>query len=286
MNPIVQTFFDRATGTATHLVRDPATGQAALIDPVLDYDPHAGRLSTSSAAAILRAIQAQNLTLAYVLETHIHADHLSAGDWFRRRTGAKIAIGARISRAQEACIPLFEMPAPEAGVFDHLLEDGDTLALGNLTLRVLHTPGHTQSCVTYLFGDAAFVGDTMFMPDFGTARADFPGGDARTLYRSIRRILALPDTTRIFVGHDYLPAGREEYQWETTVAAARAANVHVHDGVSEDDFVAMRQARDAMLRPPALILPALQVNVRAGALPEASPAGRVFLKIPLALVED
>jgi len=283
MKPIVQTFFDQTTATATHLVHDPATRQAALIDPVLDYEPHGGILSTRSAAAILDAIRAQNLTLAYVLETHIHADHLSAGDWFRRHTGAKIGIGARISRAQEVFVPLFELPAPEANVFDHLLEDGDTLPLGPLTIRVLHTPGHTPACVTYLIGDAAFVGDTMFMPDFGTARADFPGGDARTLYRSIRRVLALPGETRIFVGHDYLPAGRTEYQFQTTVAAARAGNVHVHDGISEDEFVAMRQARDATLRPPALILPALQVNVRAGALPEASPAGRVFLKIPLSV---
>lgn len=283
MRPQVQTFFDHATSTATHLVIDPATRTAAIIDPVLDFEPKGAVISTASADAVLAAIAGQGLKLAYVLETHAHADHLSAADYIRRKTGAELVIGAQITQVQKTFIPVFEADdvVADGRVFDHLLSEGDTLPLGELSIEVLHTPGHTPACITYLIGDAAFVGDTLFMPDYGTARADFPGGDAATLYRSIRKIMALPPETRIFVGHDYLPAGRDEFHWETTVAEQRARNIHTHDGVSEDAFVAMRQARDATLAPPTLILPSLQVNIRGGALPEPAPSGRVFLKLPV-----
>lgn len=281
--PHVQTFFDKATSTATHLVSDPATGTAAVIDPVLDFEPKAARLSTGSADAVLAAVREQGLTLAYVLETHAHADHLSAADYIRRETGAQVVIGAEITQVQKTFIPRFEADdvADDGRVFDRLLAEGDVLPLGALEIGVLHTPGHTPACVTYLIGDAAFVGDTLFMPDYGTARADFPGGDAATLYRSTRKILALPEATRIFVGHDYLPAGRDTFAWQTTVAEQRARNVHVHDGVDEAAFVAMREARDATLAAPTLILPSLQVNIRAGALPPATAAGNVFLRLPV-----
>ena len=283
MTPHVQTFYDKATSTATHLVSDPATGVAAIIDPVLDFEPKAARLSTASADAVLAAVRDQGLTLAYVLETHAHADHLSAADYIRRQTGAAVVIGAQITEVQKAFIPRFEADdvTEDGRVFDRLLAEGDVLPFGELEIGVLHTPGHTPACVTYLIGDAAFVGDTLFMPDYGTARADFPGGDAATLYRSTRKILALPGDTRIFVGHDYLPAGREDFRWETTVAQQRAGNIHVRDGVDEAAFVALREGRDATLAAPTLILPSLQVNIRAGALPPASPAGNVFLKLPV-----
>ena len=285
MTPDVQTFFDRQTSTATYLVVDPATGQAAIVDPVLDFEPKGGRLSTASADAVLTAVRDRGLTLRYVLETHAHADHLSAADYIRGRTGAEIVIGREIIQVQKAFIPLFEADdvAADGRAFDHLLAEGDELPLGELQIGVLHTPGHTPACVTYLIGDAAFVGDTLFMPDYGTARADFPGGDAASLYRSIRRIMALPPRTRVFVGHDYLPPGRETFRCETTIAEQKAGNIHVHDGVAEDAFVAMRKARDATLAPPTLILPSLQVNIRAGALPAPSPAGRVFLKLPVTM---
>lgn len=283
MTPDIQTFFDQATFTATHLVSDPATGIAAIIDPVLDFSANTATLSTASADAILKAIADKGLTLAYVLETHAHADHLSAGDHIRRTTGAKLVIGTHIDQVQHVFAPMFDADdvTADGSQFDILLNEGDTLALGTLTIGVLHTPGHTPACNTYLIGDAAFVGDTLFMPDYGTARADFPGGDARTLYHSIRKILALPADTRIFVGHDYLPASRTDYRWETTVAAQREGNIHVHDNVSEDDFVAMREARDRTLAAPALILPSLQVNIRAGALPPPSPSGKTFLRLPV-----
>ena len=285
MNPQVQTFFDEATSTATYLVVDPTTRRAAVVDPVLDYEPKGARLSTTSADSVLAAVRDQQLDLVYVLETHAHADHLSAADYIRRKTGAKIVIGSEITQVQKTFIPLFEVEdvAPDGRVFDHLLAEGDALPLGGLSIGVLHTPGHTPACVTYLIGDAAFVGDTLFMPDYGTARADFPGGDAATLYRSIRKIMDLPPQTRVFVGHDYLPAGRGDFRWETTVAEQRAGNIHVHDGVPEAEFVAMRRARDAALSPPTLILPSLQVNIRAGALPDPSPSGRVFLKLPVTI---
>ncbi len=283
MQPRVQAFFDKATSTVSYLISDPATGKAAIIDPVLDFEPKGAVLSTHSADAILAAADAQGLDLIYVLETHAHADHLSAADLIRRRTGVKVVIGAHITEVQKVFIPMFEEENLSANgeVFDILIAEGVALALGEMTIEVLHTPGHTPACVTYRIGDCAFVGDTLFMPDYGTARADFPGGDAATLYRSIRKVLALPETTRIFVGHDYLPAERETYAWETTVAAQRACNIHVHDGVNEEAFVRTREARDATLAPPTLILPALQVNIRAGALPPPSPSGRTFLKLPV-----
>jgi glyoxylase-like metal-dependent hydrolase (beta-lactamase superfamily II) len=282
MFPRVQAFFDPATFTATYLVSDPEAHEAVVIDPVLDYEPRSGRISTASADAVLAAAREQDLRILHVLETHAHADHLSAADYIRAQTGALVAIGASITRVQEIFAGRFEMEvAPRGGDFDILLSDGDALPLGAGMIGVLQTPGHTPACLTYVIGDAAFVGDTLFMPDYGTARTDFPGGDAASLYRSIRRILELPPQTRLLVGHDYLPEGRSEFRWESTVAEQRAKNVQIHDGVTEADFVAMRQARDKQLAPPALILPSLQVNIRAGKLPQPSPAGRVFLKIPL-----
>ena len=280
---MLKSFFDAATNTVTYLVWDPATRAAAIIDPVLDFDPNAGRLTTGSADAVLAAAAEESLRIDWILDTHAHADHLSGADYLRRLTGAKLGIGAQITKVQKAFVPLFgaTSDAPGAQVFDVLLNEGDRLPLGNLKIGVLHTPGHTPACVTYLIDDMAFVGDTLFMPDYGTARADFPGGDAATLYRSIRKILALPPETRIFVGHDYLPQSRDTFIWETTVAEERARNVHVHDGVTEDDFVEMREARDKTLAAPRLILPSLQVNIRAGALPPAEADGQVYLKLPV-----
>lgn len=280
---LVRPFFDPATATVSYLVGDPATRQAAVIDPVHDYDPATGRLSTASIDDILTTAAAEGLTIAWVLETHAHADHLSGADEIRRRTGARVGVGARIATVQAAFAPLFHATdvVPDGSVFDRLFEDGEAFAIGDLEARVLYTPGHTPACVTYVIGDAAFVGDTVFMPDYGTARADFPGGDAATLYRSIRRILALPPHTRIFTGHDYQPPGRTAPAWEATVAEHRARNVHVHDGVDEAAFVTMRKQRDATLKAPSLILPSLQVNIRAGALPPAEDDGASYLRIPV-----
>ena len=283
MKPSVQAFFDNATNTVSYIVHDPATKKAAIIDPVLDFTLRNGRIATSSADAMLETAAAQGLEISYLLETHAHADHLSAAHHMRELTGAPVVIGAEISQVQHFFGALLEAEdvTPDGSVFDQLVREGDRLPLGELMIEVLHTPGHTPACVTYVIGDAAFVGDTLFMPDYGTARADFPGGDAQVLYKSTRKILNLPDDTRIFVGHDYLPAGRSEFAWETSVAAQRAGNIHVHDGVTENDFVAMRTARDKMLEAPQLILPSLQVNIRAGALPPASPGGHVFLRLPV-----
>ena len=266
MQPTIESFFDKATHTVTYLVSDPATRAAAIIDPVLDYDPATGETATVSADALVELAQARGLEIVWLLETHAHADHLSAGDYLRSRTGAPIGAGARIVETQQTFAERFGLETPPAEVFDRLFADGEGFALGELEVEVLHTPGHTPACVSYRIGDAVFVGDTLFMPDFGTARADFPGGDAVTLYRSIRRILDLPPETRVFVGHDYLPKdGRKDFRWETTVAAEREANIHVGGGTSEADFVAMRQARDATLPPPKLLEPALKANIRAGA---------------------
>jgi len=279
----VQAFFDAATNTVSYLIADPQTRAAAIIDPVLDFDPKAARISTGSADALLAAVRDQGLDLHWVLETHAHADHLSAADHIRRQTGARIVIGAQITTVQKGFAALFEADDVDTagGAFDLLVAEGARIPLGDLSIDVLHTPGHTPACVSYRIEDAVFVGDTLFMPDYGTARADFPGGDAARLYQSIQRILALPDATRIFVGHDYLPPGRETFVWETSVAEQKARNIHVHDGVGEAEFVAMRTARDATLAAPTLILPSLQVNIRAGALPPAEPSGRVFLKLPV-----
>lgn len=281
--PKIKAFFDTATNTVTYLVWDGATRQAAIIDPVLDFDPAPARLSTKSADDVLAAAEAEGLKIVWALDTHAHADHLSAADYIRRKTGARIGIGAHITQVQKTFRPMFgpTSDAPDETVFDALFEEGDEIPLGNETIRVLHTPGHTAACLTYLIGDAAFVGDTVFMPDYGTARADFPGGDAHALYRSIRKLLALPPETRIFTGHDYLPEGRKTHAWEATVAQHRAANVHVHDGVSEEDFVAMRTARDQTLAAPRLILPSLQVNIRAGRLPPAEADGQTYLRLPV-----
>ena len=279
----IEPFFDNVTSTLTYLVWDPASKRAAVIDAVLDFDQATGRLSSRSADAVLKRASDLGLKVELALETHAHADHLSAADHIRKRTGAKIGVGARIDEVQTRFRTLFGAPEAEteSDVFDLLFDDGAIIPLGETKIHIMHTPGHTPACVTYVAGDAAFVGDTLFMPDYGTARADFPGGDAATLYRSIRKILALPQETRIFVGHDYLPAGRDRPAWETTVAEQRAENVHVHDGVSEEDFVKMRKARDKTLAAPKLILPSLQVNIRGGALPKAEPDGRVYLKTPV-----
>jgi glyoxylase-like metal-dependent hydrolase (beta-lactamase superfamily II) len=279
----VTPFFDPATNTWTYLVADPATGEAVIIDAVLDYEPKGAAVSFAGLERLLAIVQQRQLQLRYVMETHVHADHLAGGHWLREQTGAPLVIGARIGDVQRVFAPRFAMDdlATDGRQFDLLVEEGATLPLGSLTIRVLHTPGHTPACVTYVIGDAAFVGDTLFMPDYGTARCDFPGGDAAMLHGSIQKILALPPETRIFVGHDYLPAGRSDYACETTVAAQKAGNVHVHDGVAASDFVAMRRARDATLAPPLLILPSLQVNIAAGELPPADAQGRRFLRLPL-----
>ena len=282
-SPEVLGVFDPATHTISYLVSDPATGAAAVIDPVLDFDPAAARTSTTSVDRLLMLAAERGLKLEHVLETHAHADHLTGAHEIRVRTGVPIGIGERIVRVQKTFGALFEATdvTPDAAVFDQTWADGDRFALGSLEVEVIHTPGHTPACVSYRIGDAVFVGDTLFMPDYGTARCDFPGGDARNLYRSIQRLLSLPDETRMFVGHDYLPEGRADFAWETTVEDQKASNIHVGGGRSEDDFVAMREARDATLTPPQLILPSLQVNIRAGALPPAEPSGRRFLKTPL-----
>lgn len=282
-SPDVTGIFDPATHTISYLVSDPATGAAVLIDPVLDYDPAAARTSTGSIEALLARVREHDLRLEGVLETHAHADHLTGAHEIKERTGAPVGIGQDITAVQKTFAPLFDARdvSPDGSAFDALYADGDRFALGTLEVEVIHTPGHTPACVSYRIGDAVFVGDTLFMPDYGTARCDFPGGDARTLYRSIQRLLSLPDDTRVFVGHDYLPAGRTEYAWQTTVAAQKAGNTHVGNGRSEDDFVALREARDATLKPPQLLLPALQVNIRAGALPPPDPSGRRFIRLPL-----
>jgi glyoxylase-like metal-dependent hydrolase (beta-lactamase superfamily II) len=283
--PRIQAFFDDPTSTVTYLVSDTASGEAAVIDPVLDYDHRTGKVSTASADRVLDAARQEGLAITWILETHAHADHLSAAPWFAERTAARIAIGERIREVQGIFREVFNLDdvSGEGSEFDRLLRDDETFAIGGLTVEVLHTPGHTPACVSYRIGDAVFVGDTLFMPDYGTARADFPGGDARTLYRSIRRLLALPPQTRLFMCHDYKAPGRDHYAWETTVPEQRRHNVHVHDGVSEDEFVAMRQQRDTTLAAPTLLLPSIQVNIRAGRLPGPEANGVSYLKIPLRL---
>jgi len=280
--PCIQSFFDPDTFTATHVLWCAHTHAAAVVDSVLDYDPKSGRTSTASAARVLDFVRAQGLQVQWHLETHAHADHLSAAPWLKERLGGRIGIGAHIRDVQTVFRRLFNAPwiPTDGSPFEALFEDGEVFELGRLQVRVMHTPGHTPACVTYLVGEHAFVGDTLFMPDYGTARCDFPGGDARTLYRSIRRVLELPPHTRLHLCHDYLPGGREA-RWETTVAQERAANVHVREGVSEDAFVAMRTARDRTLAMPRLILPSVQINMRAGEQPPAEDNGMRYLKIPL-----
>lgn len=283
----IQAFFDEPTNTVSYLVADPQTKKAAVIDPVLDYDQRSGKASTASAEKILQAAQQAGLEIVWILETHAHADHLSAAPYLKQRTGAKVAIGEHIRDVQQIFRPIFNLDnvTGDGSEFDRLLRDGERFNLGSLEIEVLHTPGHTPACVSYLISDAVFVGDTMFMPDYGTARADFPGGDAATLYQSIQRLLSLPPSTRIFLCHDYKAPGREEYVWETSVEAQRKHNVHVHEGVSQDEFVAMRQQRDATLAAPTLLLPSIQVNIRAGRLPEAESNGVRYLKLPITLAE-
>lgn len=282
--PVITSFFDEPTNTVSYVVHDAESRRAAIIDSVLDYDPASGRTSFASADAVIAYVAEKGLAVDWLLETHAHADHLSAAPYLQQKLGGKIAIGEHIVTVQRVFGELFNAGAdfrPDGSDFDRLWKDGDRFQIGNLNATVLHVPGHTPACIAYVIGDAVFVGDTMFMPDYGTARADFPGGDARTLYRSARRLLALPPETRLFMCHDYLPEGREAYVWETTVAAERAANVHIHDGVSEDEFVAMREARDATLAMPRLILPSVQVNMRAGHLPAPEENGVTYLKIPV-----
>lgn len=281
----IQAFFDEATNTVTYLVADPVSRHAVIIDPVLDYDHRSGKASHCSADTVLAAARQQKLTIIWILETHAHADHLSAAPYLKQQCGAPIAIGEHIRDVQTIFSPVFNLQdiSGDGSEFDRLLADGETLALGELSIEVMHTPGHTPACVAYHIADAVFVGDTLFMPDYGTARADFPGGSAKTLYQSIQRLLALPPETRLFLCHDYKAPGREHYVWETTVAEERAHNIHVHQGVSEAEFVAMREKRDATLAAPNLLLPSIQVNIRAGRLPTAESNGVRYLKIPVQL---
>ncbi|MEO0390978.1 MAG: MBL fold metallo-hydrolase [Pseudomonadota bacterium] len=282
--PDVTPFFDPATNTVSYLVRDPAGRACAIVDSVLDYDQAAGRTSTASADAIVAHVEAEGLEVQWILESHVHADHLSAAPYLQDRLGGQIGIGAQIITVQDTFGKIFNEGTAfqrDGSQFDALFDEGDSFHIGQLRGDVMHTPGHTPACMTYVIGDAAFVGDTLFMPDFGTARCDFPGGSARDLYSSIQRILALPEATRIFVGHDYKAPGRDEYAWETTVGAQKAANIHVGGDAPEDAFVAQREARDATLGMPRLILPALQINMRAGHLPEPDDNGDVMLKVPL-----
>ena len=281
--PRVHAQFDEATHTVSYVVWDPATRRAAIIDPVLDYDHRTGRVSHRSADDLLGFVADQGLSVDWVLETHAHADHLSAAPYLKEKTGAPIGIGARITEVQRTFAPVFGLDdvSGDGREFDRLFRDGETFALGGLEVEVMHTPGHTPACVSYRIGEAVFVGDTLFMPDYGTARADFPGGDARTLYRSIHRLLALPDATRLYLCHDYKAPGRDHFAWETTVGEEKTRNIHVGGGVDEASFVAMREARDATLAAPVLLLPSLQVNIRAGRLPDPDRDGRRFLRIPL-----
>jgi glyoxylase-like metal-dependent hydrolase (beta-lactamase superfamily II) len=284
----IRAFFDEPTFTVTYLVSDPATKKAAIIDPVLDYEPGGGVAESRSIDAVLAAATAGGLSLEWVLETHAHADHLSAAQVVKAKTGAKIGIGEHITKVQEIFRPMFLAGdvAPQGRDFDGLFRDGECFPLGDLTVEVLYTPGHTPACVSYKIGDAVFVGDTIFMPDYGTARADFPGGDARALYRSIRRLLALPPETRLFMCHDYKGPGRDVHLWETTVAEERAKNVQIGDGVSEAEFVALRQSRDRTLAAPRLLLPSIQVNIRAGRFPPPGPDGASRLLIPVTFRGD
>ena len=280
--PDVEAFFDETTNSVSYLIADPATGAAAVIDALLDFDVVSGRIGTASADRILSAARDKDLDIRWILETHVHADHLSAGAYLRRRTGARTAVGGGVVEVQRTFAPIVGADdlRLDGSDFDRLLEDGDRLPLGSVEIEVLKTPGHTPACVTYRIGNAAFVGDTLFMPDYGTARTDFPGGDARTLFRSMQKILALPAETQLFMCHDYKAPGREKYAWETSVAEQRDRNVHIAAGTQEDAYVAMREARDATLKAPKLLYPAIQVNIRGGRLPPAV-GGRRFFKLPI-----
>jgi len=284
MQPDVAAFFDEETFTVTYVVADPATRHAAVIDSVLDFDQASGRTRRASADKILAHVRQNGLTVDWVLETHVHADHVSAGDYLKHELRGRSAIGEHVRVVQDTFGRIFNAGPDfktDGRQFDHLFQDGESFRIGNLEARVIHTPGHTPACITYVIGDAAFVGDTLFMPDYGTARCDFPGGDAATLYRSIRKLFALPPETRVFLCHDYKAPGRDEYRWETTIAEQRAKNVHIHDGISEAAFVAMRTGRDKTLSMPKLILPSVQINMRAGTLPEPENNGVRYLKLPV-----
>ncbi len=284
MKPEVKAFFDEATFTVSYVVKDPESDSAAIIDSVLDYDPKSGRTDTTSADEIIAYVKENGLKVEWLLETHAHADHLSAAPYLQKELGGTTAIGSHITDVQDVFAKLFNVEKgfqTDGRQFEYLLEDGEEFRIGGLTLRAMHTPGHTPACMTYVADGAAFVGDTLFMPDFGTARADFPGGDARTLFQSIQKVLDLPDETTLYMCHDYKAPGRDEYAWETTVTEQKAANVHVGAGKSEDEFVEMREARDATLEMPTLILPSVQVNIRAGEMPPEEENGVSYLKIPI-----
>jgi len=283
VRPDIEAFFDPATWTVSYVVSDATSGHCAIIDPVLDYDAKSGRTSTNSAQMLVAFVREKKLEVDWILETHAHADHLSSAHFLKNELGGRIAVGARITQVQKVFKSIFNLDEefqPDGSQFDLLLEDGKTLPLGNMALRALSVPGHTPACMAYEVGDAVFVGDTLFMPDVGTARCDFPGGDAHQLYRSVQRLLALPDETRLFMCHDYPPEGRVP-EWESSVAQQRSSNIHVHAGINEASFVAMRQARDATLAMPNLILPSVQINIRAGAMPPTEANGVAYLKIPL-----
>ncbi|HWV79930.1 MAG TPA: MBL fold metallo-hydrolase [Hyphomicrobiaceae bacterium] len=284
LHPEVFSFFDEPTNTASYVLKDPATNAAAIIDSVLDFDNAAGRTNTKAADGIIAFVKERGFDVQWLLETHVHADHLSAAPYLKEKLGGKIAIGANIVVVQDVFGKVFNAGTEferDGSQFDALFKEGDRIRIGEMTGYAMHTPGHTPACMTYVFGDAAFIGDTLFMPDYGTARADFPGGSARDLYRSIRKVLALPPETRLFLCHDYKAPGRDKFAWETTVAEQRKSNVHVRDGVTEDEFVAMREARDKTLSMPKLIIPSIQVNMRAGDLPEPEGNGVRYLKVPL-----
>jgi len=280
----IHPFFDQATNTITYVLTDIATKQTVVIDSVLDFDPNSGRLSANSADSVIAYLDENNLKLEWILETHAHADHITASSYLQEQRGGQIGIGEHIKKVQSTFKKTFnlnsELPC-DGSQFDHLFEDGEMIKLGHLSIEIMHTPGHTPACVTYQVEDAIFVGDTLFMPDFGTARTDFPNGSAKALYQSIQKILALPDATRIFVGHDYKSDTRDTYAWETSVLQEKCQNIHVKKGTSEADFIAMRTSRDATLPVPRLLLPAIQVNIRAGHLPPAENNGVSYLKIPI-----
>ncbi len=284
MKPVIKAFFDDETYTVTYVVSDPSGKTCAVIDPVLDFDQASGRTSTGSADRVLNYVHDSGLVVAWILETHAHADHLSAAAYLKSKTGGKTGTGRLITGVQATFKDIFKLGdefVANGEQFDCLFDEGDQLDLDTLKIQVMHTPGHTPSCISFVVGDAAFIGDTLFMPDYGTARTDFPGGDAATLYRSIQRILTLPAETRIFLCHDYKAPGRDEYRWETTVGQQRASNIHIHEGITEQAFVEFREKRDSELGVPKLMLPSIQINIRAGQMPPADSDGAVFLKIPV-----
>jgi glyoxylase-like metal-dependent hydrolase (beta-lactamase superfamily II) len=282
--PEITSFFDDATNNVSHIVIDPDNRSCAIIDSLLDYDAASGRTSTRSADRLIDYVHARGLTTEWIIDTHVHADHLSAAHYLKTILGGRIGIGEQITEVQKIFGKLFNAEAAfrvDGSQFDHLFKDGESYRVGSLEARAIHTPGHTPACMTHVIGDAAFVGDTLFMPDYGTARADFPGGDAHALYRSIQKVFALPADTRIFLNHDYLPDGRETICWESTVAEQRRSNIHVHEGISEDAFVQMRNARDKTLPMPKLIVPSVQINIRAGEFPPPEDNGLSYIKVPI-----